>query len=440
MIQIYDQFQAESRDLAYSLTQSGYQGPILVVNEDGFLPEGVTSPYAYFCQMESGPGKPLYFNEVPVPAFWEITASNSHGEIWNYDQLSASIYYAEPKHLRLVKNVDWLDGKGKVRFTDHYNQYGWLYARTFFQADQQVTIKKYFNRAGQEVIVENCLTGSIVLSWEGKVHVLKNRVALLKHYFEVVGLDTSRIWYNSLSTPFFLSYSLSSPGEDILFWQEPIGDKLPGNMEFLLGSDRQRTQTVVVQQREVYQKILSLLPENQHHKVRFLGYSYPERRANHNRKQVLILTNSDQVEQLDYVTSALPDYQFHVAALTEMSSRLHRFDDRPNVHLYPNVSRKSLDRLYETCDVYLDINHGGEVMDAVRQAFEHNMLILAFSSTLHQPSLVLAQHVFSPDDPSQLVFLLGAKDCSLADLAHIQRRETSHESVERYREVLGEIG
>ncbi len=77
------------------------------------LPEGVTSVYSYYCQMEAGHGKPLYFNQIKVPPFWEITGTNGEGEIWEYSEKRAKIFYAEPKHLRHVKNVDWMDKNEK---------------------------------------------------------------------------------------------------------------------------------------------------------------------------------------------------------------------------------------------------------------------------------------------------------------------------------------
>ncbi|HEP1794077.1 TPA: accessory Sec system glycosylation chaperone GtfB [Streptococcus suis] len=437
MILLFDYFNSASQDLHYSLKEAGLQGPTVVINDDGFLPEGVTSVYSYYCQMETGQGKPLYFNQVKVPPFWEITGTNSEGEIWEYSQKRAKIFYAEPKHLRYVKNVDWMDKNQKVRFTDHYNQYGWLYARTYFTAEQKATTRSYFSQDGLEVIVENFMTGDVILNWQGKTNFFENRVAFFKHYFREMGWDLSQIWYNSLSTPFFLSYNMPQPGQDILFWQENIGDDIPGNMKILLASSTQRTQKVVVQDKATFEKMQTLLPADQAEKLVYLGYIYPEKRANQSRKEIFIFTNTDQIEQLDYLTSALPNFKFHIAALTEMSQHLMAFDTKDNVQLYPNISQRALERLYDTCDIYLDINHGSQVMDVVRKAFEQNMVIFAFENTVHNASLILKDHIVPQTEPEKLVELLNANAGRLTDKVIEQRIHTSNEFVENYVAIMG---
>lgn len=438
MIQLFDFFHRGSQDLHYSLSQAGFTGPTVVINDDGFLPQAITSPYSFFCQMGTGQGKPLYFNQIKVPPFWEITGTNSEGEIWDYNQKKARIFYAEPKHRRLVKNVDWLDRQDKVRFTDHYNQYGWLYARTYFTKEQQATTRTYFNQEGQEVIVENFMTGDLILNWQGKMQFFANRSSFLQYYFQLMGWDCSQLVYNSLSTPFFVSYHLPKAGRDLLFWQEDIGSDLPGNMKVLLGQSHPRTQKIIVQNKEVYHKILGLLPSDQHHKFSYLGYIYPEYRSNQNRLDILIFTNSDQIEQLDYLTTTLPEFRFHIAALTEMSPLLSAFDRKSNVQLYPSVSPKTLDSLFARCDIYLDIHHGAEVMDAVRRAFEQNMLIVAFDRTAHHPALVMKEHILPAERPQEMVAVLKASATRLTDLAQAQRRHTSHETLEAYQACLRE--
>lgn len=438
MIQLYDHYNQSSQDLHYSLSQAGYEGPVVVVNDDGFLPEGVTSIYTYFCGMEPGQGKPLYFNQLPVPEFWEIGGNNSQAEVWDYSDLRAKIFYAEPKHRRFIKNVDWLDKKQKVRFTDYYNQSGWLFARTYFTADQALATKSYFNQSGQEVIVENFLTGDTILNWGNKTYFFDNKVKFMNFFFELMGWETDRIWYNSLGTPFMLSYQSAQKGDDILFWQEGIGDELPGNMRVMLNNPNTRTQRVIVQNRQVYEKMLSLATPEQAAKISYLGFTYPQVRENGNRKEILILTNSDQIEHLDALTEHLRDYTFHIAALTEMSQRLVAFEAKANVKLYPNVSQANLDRLFELCDVYFDINQGSEVANAVRRAFENQMLIFAFYYTSHNPGLTLPEHSLKADQIDVMINRLREYEGRFQELAHLQAQGTSHEQPEAYQLSLGE--
>ncbi|AXJ14015.1 accessory Sec system glycosylation chaperone GtfB [Streptococcus pluranimalium] len=440
MIQLYDDYHQGSRDLHYSLSKAGYDGPVVVNNDDGFLPEGVTSVYAYFCEMSIGEGKPLYFNQLSVPELWEITGNNSEGAVWDYGTLKAKIFYAEPKHLRYIKNVDWYDDNQKVRFTDHYNQSGWLFARTSFTSEQKLATKSYFNRLGYEVIVENFLTGDIILNWEGKVQFFENRVALLTYYFKIMAWDCDQIWYNSLSTPFFLSYHSKEQGEDILFWQEEIGEELPGNMRVMLNSETVRTQRVIVQNRQTYDKMMEIATPEQQSKLSYLGFIYPQLRDNNNRKDILIVTNSDRIERLEFLVNELTDYTFHIAALTEMSPRLSALESEPNIRLYPNISQKTLDRLFSECDVYFDINHGSEVLNAVRRAFENRMLIFAFENTVHQVKLIAPEHLVSSEKVESIIHQLRQFEGQFEVLATIQERETVQESKETYRSYLGSEG
>lgn len=425
MIQLYDHYNQASQDLHYSLTQSGISGAVVVINEDGFLPSGVTSPYAYFCQMVSGDGTALYFNQISVPDFWEIRGTNSGGEVWEYSHLRAKIFYAHPSHLRLVKMIDWYDSQGQVKLTEHYNQYGWLFARTYFTNQQKPSVKTYYNQNGQEIIVENFLTGDIILNWQGQTLFFANRVEFIRYYIELMDWSLDRIVYNSLSTPFFFSYRLEQPGQDILFWQEPIGDDLPGNMKILLGNKTTRTQKIVVQDRQNYDKMLGLMTEEDRERVTYLGFIYPEKSPVKFGNQILIVTNSDQIEGLETLTDQLTDYQFHIAALTEMSDKLTNFDQKSNVHLYPNCTESRLVNLFEACQFYLDINRGNEVFSANRRAFEHNLLILGFEETRHQQQFGLAEHFLPVAQQDQLVELIRNRT---ADFSQAIAKQREHQA------------
>ena len=62
--------------------------------------------------------------------------------------------------------------------------------------------------------------------------------------------------------------------------------------------------------------------------------------------------------------------------------------------LYPGVKAKKAAALFDSCDYYLDINHEGEILSAVKQAFLHNQLILGFRRTLHNRAFIAPEHVF----------------------------------------------
>ena len=105
MIQLFDVYSQESQDLHYSLTEAGLSDLAVVIEPDGFLPDGVVSPFTYYLGYDSG--KPLYFNQVPVPDFWEIAGNNQFGTINDLNQERAVIHFADGLQARLVKKVEW---------------------------------------------------------------------------------------------------------------------------------------------------------------------------------------------------------------------------------------------------------------------------------------------------------------------------------------------
>ena len=105
-------------------------------------------------------------------------------------------------------------------------------------------------------------------------------------------------------------------------------------------------------------------------------FVYNFEKENGHSNNVLICTNSDRIEKLTELVNALPNMKFHVCALTEMSQKLMSFEKYDNVHLYPGCKASEILNLFNTCDYYLDINYENEIVDATKEAFLHNLLIL----------------------------------------------------------------
>lgn len=76
-------------------------------------------------------------------------------------------------------------------------------------------------------------------------------------------------------------------------------------------------------------------------------------------------------------------------------------------------------------------------MDAVRKAFEQNMVILAFEQTVHNCDLIPASHRFDASQPTNMVMALAGFAASYPQMVALQREETSNESVAGYQQLLG---
>lgn len=394
---LLDNYGEDSKMLHRSFQKAGFIGLVIVIEDDGFFPDDVISVCQYFCgdfkKSDKVPGKPRYFNQINVPDYWEISGNNSSGKVHDLYHERGHIFYAEPKHKRLVRVVDWMDENGTVRSSDHYNRYGALYARTFFSKDAKRFCKAYFDAEGKEILLENFVTHDIILNRDGKVYVFKSKTDMVLRLLEELNTMGSRIFFNSLSTPLFVSERMPSNGqEDILFWQEGVRNDIPGNMQMILDQRSRRTKSIYVQKKDSYEKLLELSASNG--ALKPLGFAYAYSRQNTFRNEALICTNSDRIEKCEELIKALPQMNFHIAAITEMSSKLMSMSQYPNVTLYPGARNGTIEKLFDSCDYYLDINHEAEIVSAVKQAFLHNQLILGFRKTLHNRMFIAPEHVF----------------------------------------------
>lgn len=440
IILLLDFYGEDSRKLHDSFKLAGKNYPVFVIDDDGFLPDGVTSVFGYFLgEFKAGeniPGKPRYFNQITVPEYWEISANNSNGKVHDLNKERARIFYTEPKHKRLIKVVDWLDDRGVVRYSDHYNKQGALYARTIFNAKGQKVNKSYFSADGREIVMENFVTRDIILNEGDVVRIFHTKREFVVYVLQKAGYANHRVFFNSLSTSFFVSESLPENEKgDILFWQEPINNEIPGNMLGILNGTSRRAAKVCVQRRDSYEKMLDLgAPADI---ISPLGFIYPFKKVNQGKKEALICTNSDNIAEINKIVEALPEIHFSIAAITEMSSKLMSMDKYSNVSLYPGVKMKVLDELFERADFYLDINHESEIVSAVEKAFLHNHLIFAFRETLHNPRYVAQEHIFTKDKANELVLELKAVMGNMVLLKEYLERQNAFAMLETKETYLG---
>ena len=398
IVLLFNLYDMESQNLHTSFKLAGYDCPVIVIEDDGFVPDDVISVYGYYMgdysSVESLPGKPLYFNQVDVPEYWEISSNGRSGKISDKKYDRGYIYFTFPQNKRMIKSVDWLDDRGIVRLTDHYNQYGGLYARTIFNAKGERVNKSFFSPDGKEVIVENYVTGAIILNDGDITRIFHSKTELVVNFFEQRGLESCSIYYNSLSVPFFVSERLKAneSKSDILFWQESERPDIPGNMRIILENRATRTEKIYIQKKHSYDRFIALGADE--NIIQKLGYIYPFQKTNQNRPEVLICTNSDQIEQLTALVEGLPEVKFHIAALTEMSSKLLAFGSYENVRLYPAIKEATLDDLFVECDYYLDVNHQNEIVNAVCEAFLYNQVVFAFAETIHNRDYIADEHIY----------------------------------------------
>ena len=97
----------------------------------------------------------------------------------------------------------------------------------------------------------------------------------------------------------------------------------------------------------------------------------------------LTLTNSQDLEGIEELVTALPEVVFHIAAWTDMGDKLTKLAVYDNVRLHPQIVPPVLDKLKEKSNLYLDINHGNADETFLESLKGQEKMLLAFQSTRH---------------------------------------------------------
>lgn len=416
MINLFEHFNQESKTLYDSMKEAGMDHLTIVLKDDGFLPESITSPYRFFAEntIEQS-NRALYFNEVPVPKFWNIEGDNNQAIITDMGQVRGKIYYHSGDQQRIVKYVDWLDLNGNIRFRDHYDQNGIRYAQTTFDLRGGEIFKLYVTEQDKPLIYVNYITGNYVLTWHGKDYFFENEVDFTLFYLDMMHVASDNFVINHLGTPLSVLYHLKHHGHDYVVWQESLNhqNELPSNMCLILNENGEnqslRTFTLIVPAQAEYDIIMRKVRTSAQQQIKQGGYIYPLTRRHQYSNHVLIMTNSDQIAHLETIVKESPHLNFHIGALTEMSSKLMAMERFDHVKLYPSIEQATVEALYQQCDIYLDINSGNEILDAVHRAFMADMLIFAYLEVAHNLKYVktgVPSTVFETKDYQALIHML----------------------------------
>ena len=97
----------------------------------------------------------------------------------------------------------------------------------------------------------------------------------------------------------------------------------------------------------------------------------------------LTLTNSQDLEGIEELITALPNVIFHIAAWTDMGEKLKRLASYDNVRLHPQIVPPVLENLKNVASIYLDINHGNVDQPMLESMKKQEKPMLAFQSTQH---------------------------------------------------------
>ncbi|CJH21735.1 GtfB [Streptococcus pneumoniae] len=87
----------------------------------------------------------------------------------------------------------------------------------------------------------------------------------------------------------------------------------------------------------------------------------------------------------------------------------------------------------------MDINYSNELLQAVRQAFEHNLLILGFNQTVHNRLYIAPDHLFESSEVAALVETIKLALSDVDQMRQALGRQGQHANyvdLVRYQETM----
>ncbi|RSI26163.1 SP_1767 family glycosyltransferase [Streptococcus sanguinis] len=141
---------------------------------------------------------------------------------------------------------------------------------------------------------------------------------------------------------------------------------------------------------------LSLAEISAHHRGEFEMQDRWEQAA----LNCMLLTDVQELEQIEFLAQSLPSVHFYIACYTDMGDYLRSLDRYENIHLYPQVIHAVLDELIGKCQVYLDIHHGNEHYELSSRFKALGKPVLAFDNTKKNEKEEL---VYPHEHPQEMV-------------------------------------
>ena len=317
----------------------------VVLEDISFLPKGVCSIYdAYLQQFETKQTfKDIYFAFVDAPNLAKIVPLWGDGAIYDEERKIADICVRGGEQ-RLVEHIEWLDGE-KVYRKDYYDRYGYVYKQEHIDKENVVLDTSYIANHKEIMTVTN---------GNGVVTVLQKN-------------KTKKLYY------------------DISSWKKDFLNLICSNIDQIyVTSDIQKEMLegkTFTDWTSVYNACLTSKETMQ--------YVYKK-----TQRDILILTTSDQLEDIEVVIKELPQCHFHIAATTAFSNKICALDKYSNVSLYPSIGFNKLQTLLESCAMYLDINRYHAYPYSIQKASLYGLVLMGRSDIQHFRQYFLDENIF----------------------------------------------
>lgn len=329
----------------------------------------------------------LQMTDLELPDFWEITV---HFEIYDGERLKGQIMPISPTG-QVVEYIQWLTDEGQLFSRDFYDGLKSRYKQEIWLKEKEGLVQtNYFDPDGQERLqVFHEQDRALYLREDGQDQGFASLQDAEDYFLERL-LDQEDCF---LLSDYDLFRHLKPQ------WQKKVVFYLESDLE------NEDLQHLMLAAKKVVTRNRGVL-ENDQKETEPVYLPYLQGEAHPFRPHCLIMTNTQDLEQIERLVTSLPDWHFHIGALTDMGPALTDLDRFKNVHLYPNIQAYRYDALLQFCCVYLDIAYANEVLEANRLALAHGLLLYSFRETCHRPEFYPAEHLFEAEKVDQLIACL----------------------------------
>ena len=352
------------------------------------------TPWNYYTK--GGPDsldEPLFWLDLKASPYWSFRAGDiRRGQIYNAEELLANVYFREPYEDQCIDRIEWIKNN-ETYSVDYYDESGSKYAEAVVNEGSE-SVVKYCDRNGTPMIISWTSTGFTAVKKERQEEYYESREQFL------IAFMNDFISEHKDDTVFFyepgLRKYIPKDSSCVLFVPDQVPEELadPGFRESL--------SLIVAGNPDSFCQIRQLFSEEEALEILECG-SHIDRTARHPVGNALIVTRSQQIEQLQLLVEGLPELHFHIAAGTMMAPGLLEFDKYANVTLYPNSPRNNIMKLMSNCAFYLDVNHYLEYEGIVHAAQRMDRLVYAFENTVHQRMSIPEEHIFSQNKADQMI-------------------------------------
>jgi len=397
---IIENYSAETDYLLQTMQTIDSTCEILLFQDSFFAPDNIYTISDYFSNSQICKQKDIYYATLNIPPFWQIFPDGYKGSIFDMGTKKAQIYFKEPLEKRYISRVEWFSDTGQVYKTDYYNKYGFLCCVTLHNTFGSITHKTYYSHDGKDILSYNLTMDSIILFENGKINKIFTSSNELKHYILKQIADSGETLLLTSQSQLDLFATIDQKQYEKIY----IVMNTKEEINYYLNHKEKYHDYPLYIINTTCTSTINTIPDNTFR----ICYSSAYKEKKYKNIEALILTMSDQIENILSLINDFPDITFHIAANTAVSDILLSLKTYSNVRIYPQISITDLQLLLERCCIYFDINYGYEIHNALIQASLHNLIIWGFKNTLHNPHYVLEECIYDKSDYQNFAIKLRA--------------------------------